>query len=330
MNIAYPNGSTIVDYPLLEHEVVSSLAQRLVIDQGAIKIDSAHHNLDQAHLVLDGVLSQGQDYFKITKQGTTLLRADHTGKLLLENMQAHVIEVEDDVALYGDATLTYTPQDANTGVNVVPPYTYRFGANSGDVGDYTNRGDGLEMKEPDDAATGDRKNKILIQVNSGTPTIELLSNKVAGEPDFLIRNKTLQQVLSLDSTGVHLRCDEKASVYITPGTPLTVATLTDGKQVHWFELSVPWTAANPDAEIEIEQAVAISGFSTIENLEVYLDDEIQVNEIQSRVYIKRWGVYRFSKQKLWIVLGLELRNNETSLVSGAFIRLTFNNKKVLT
>ena len=59
MNIAYADGSTIVDYPLIEREVVSSLAERLVIDSGAVKLDSAHENLDQAHLVLDGVLAQG-------------------------------------------------------------------------------------------------------------------------------------------------------------------------------------------------------------------------------------------------------------------------------
>ena len=81
MNVAYPNGSVIVDYPLIESEVVSSLVERIVIDQGAIKMDSAHENLDRAHLVLDGILEQGHDYFKITKQGVTLLNADYLGKL---------------------------------------------------------------------------------------------------------------------------------------------------------------------------------------------------------------------------------------------------------
>ena len=362
MNIAYPNGSTLVDYPLLEHEVVSSLAQRLVIDKGAIKVDSAHHNLDQAHLVLDGVLTQGQDYFKITKQGSKLLHADHTGKLFcnagvtspniqdieteltnsthlnthgtlvkrdnnnsttFQHLTTNILNASQDVAMYGDCALTYTPQTSQ-GVNI-PGYTYRFGRNTEELGDFSGVGNGLEFKEP--GATG---NTILIQTNVGTPTIEFRANKTAGVEWLLVRNSADLEALSLDSTGVHVRCDEKAAVYLTPGTPLTVSTLTDGLQSHWFELSVPWTAANPEAEIEIEQDVAIAGFRTIENLEVYLDDEIQANEIQSRVYIKRWGVYRFSKQKLWVVLGLQLRNNETSLVSGAFIRLTFNNKKVLT
>ena len=81
MNIAYPDGSIIVDYPLIESEVVHSLAERIVVDSGAIRIDSAHHNLDQSHLVLDGVLTSGQSYFKITKSGTTLVNCDHTGEL---------------------------------------------------------------------------------------------------------------------------------------------------------------------------------------------------------------------------------------------------------
>ena len=67
MKVAYADGTTLVDYPLLEERVITHLAQRIVVDSGAVRIDSAHHNLDSSHLVLDGVLSEGQDYFKIVK-----------------------------------------------------------------------------------------------------------------------------------------------------------------------------------------------------------------------------------------------------------------------
>ena len=362
MNIAFPDGTTVVDYPLMEREILSSLAERLVVDQGAIKIDSAHQNLDRAHLVLDGVLTQGHSYFKITKQGTTLVNADHTGKLFcnadvtgpniqalettlgnsthlsthdtlvkrdnnstttFEHLTTNILNASVDIAMYGDCALSYTPQDAQ-GTNL-QGYTYRFGRNTEELGDFSGVGNGLEFKEP--GLTG---NMLLMQTNINTPTIEFRANKTAGVEWLLVRNSADQEALSLDSAGVHIQCVEKNSVYITPGTPLSVSTLTDGLQAHWYELTTQWTAANSETEIEIEQNVASAGFRIVENMEVFLDDQIQSSEVQSRLFVKRWGVYRYSKQKLWIVLGLELRNNETSLVSGSLIRLSFNNSLVLT
>ena len=362
MNIAFPDGSTVVDYPLMEREIVSSLAERLVVDSGAIKIDSAHHNLDQSHLVLDGVLTQGQNYFKITKQGVTLVNADHTGKLFcnadvtgpniqaletevgnsthlsthdtlvkrdnnstttFEHLTTNILNASTDVAMYGDCALTYTPQDAQ-GVNIAG-YTYRFGRNTEELGDFSGTGNGLEFAEP-----GSTGNMLLMQTNVGTPTIELRANKTAGVPWMLIRNSSDNEALSLDDAGIHVRSDEKPGVYLTPGTPLVLHTLTDGKQAHWLELSVPWTSTTSETEIEIEQPVADAGLRIIENMEIFLDDQIQSSAVESRVYVKRWGTYKYSKQKLWVVLGLELRNGETSLQSGSFIRISFCNKKVLT
>ena len=362
MNIAFPDGSTVVDYPLMEREIVSSLAERLVVDSGAIKIDSAHHNLDQSHLVLDGVLTQGQNYFKITKQGVTLVNADHTGKLFcnadvtgpniqaletelgnsthlsthdtlvkrdnnstttFEHLTTNILNASTEIAMYGDCQISYTPQDAQ-GTNL-QGYTYRFGRNQADFFDFSGTGNGLEIAEP--GLTG---NMILIQSNAITPTIELRVNKNAGVPWMLIRNSADNEALTLDDAGIHIRSDEKPGVYLTPGTPLVLHTLTDGKQAHWLELNTTWTSATTETEIEIEQPLAVGGLRVIENLEVFLDGQIQGSAVESRVYIKRWGVYKYSKQKLWVVLGLELRNGETNLVQGSFIRLSFNNCKVLT
>ena len=100
MNIAYPDGSIVVDYPLIESEVVHSLVERLVVDSGAIRLDSAHHNLDQSHLVLDGVLTSGQSYFKITNTGTTLVNCDHTGKLFCnaDVTGPNIVDLETEMA----------------------------------------------------------------------------------------------------------------------------------------------------------------------------------------------------------------------------------------
>ena len=250
--------------------------------------------------------------------------------LTSETMHTDVIEVETDVALYGDATITYTPQDANTGLNITPAYTYRFGANSEGVGDFTTRGDGLEMKEPDDPISGDRKNKIVIQVNAQTPTIEMLVNKNAGESFVLIRDKDLTPLVSLDSAGSHIQTDLKTPVNLTPGNALTVSTLTEGLQSHWFILSAPWSSNTSETEVVIEESSTHQGLRIIENLEVLVDDLGLLSMIHSRVYVKRWGVYRHTTQSVWIVLGVEFRNQETSLANSTLIRLSFNNKVVLS
>ena len=65
MKVARADGSVVVDYPIIEHSLEQHIANRIVVDHGAVRIDSANHSLDESHLVLDGVLTQGQDYFKI-------------------------------------------------------------------------------------------------------------------------------------------------------------------------------------------------------------------------------------------------------------------------
>ena len=76
-----PNGSTLVEFPIRESSVSHDLAERIVVDGGAIRIDSANHSLDQSHLVLDGELTAGQDYFKITRGGQKLCNVDWNGVL---------------------------------------------------------------------------------------------------------------------------------------------------------------------------------------------------------------------------------------------------------
>ena len=373
MNIAFPDGSTVVDFPLIEREVVSSLAERLVIDGGAIKIDSAHDNLDNAHLVLDGVLEQGQEYFKIMRSGVkqlsvdyngilqapkgivspeitflgndvatnrtaiensthlnthnTLVKRDNTSTTTFQSLTTNILNASQDVAMYGDCALTYTPQDSQ-GTNL-SGYTYRFGRNTEELGDFSGLGNGLELAEPNDPITSERMNQILIQVNEGTPTIEMIVNKSPSEDWLLIRDKDLEPVLSLNSSGCHIRTVQKAFVNLTPGNTLSLNTLTEGMQSHWFQLSSPWTGNTTETEIEISEAAANSSKKMIRGLEILIDDLGTASEIQSRIFIKRWGVYRHDKQRLWVVIGLELRNSETQIAGNTKFRLSFNNKIVL-
>lgn len=372
VKVASPDGGTYIDYPLLEDSIFSSFAQRIVVDNGAIILDHANHTDDLAHLVLDGVLSAGQDYLKITKNGEKLLNADYTGKLhchkdvtgpnitalenttaalqtivnnsthenthdtlvkrnnngstTFEDLTTNIISVSQDCALYGDAALTYTPQTEQE-VNI-PGYLYRFGRNTEELGDYSGVGNGLEMKQPD--IQGVSGNKILIQVNETTPTIELQVNKETTAVEWvLIRDETDAEALILDQEGCRIQSTIKSPVLLTPGVDLNLNSLSAGPQTHRFTLTQAWPNTNVFQHIEISGDVSASEHRGIENLEVVLDDlslPATITDIDSRIYIQKWGVYRNTKQRLWMILAVEFRNNENGVANGSLVRLSFNNK----
>ena len=385
MKIALANGSTVVDYPLIEQSVVSHSAERIVIDEGKIRIDSANHTLDEAHLVLDGVLTSGQNYFKILKSGQTLLNCDHTGQLHchqditapvisgmlteITNLQtsdttqntaianntaeisnsthqsthdtlvkrnnndttsfhditSNIISINQALALYGDAALTYTPQDQN-GINI-SGYTYRFGRNTEELSDFSGIGNGVELKEPSG-------NQIIIQVNQSTPTIELQVNKSNAEPYILARNTASEKIIQINEHGISQRYDVFALNQLTPGTLFETTALINGPQVHRFELFSAWTEQISESIIEIISAElqSTTEHRIIENLDICLDDlsvVSGVSDIHSRVFVKRWGQYRNTVQRLYIVVGCDFHNNETQLDANSQVRISFNNKLVL-
>ena len=322
--VAYPDGSTIFDYPLIEENVVTHLAQRIVVDSGAIKIDSAPHNVDQSHIVLDGVLAEGEDYIKVTKSAQTLVNIDYQGVVNAHKMSTNLIDVKQSVDLYGDAATQYTPQTSF--FQNVPGYTYRFGKNQEELGDFSPQGDGLEMKEP----TG---NEILIQVNDITPTIEIRRVKNPGVELLLVRTPQPldHKLLSIDDAGLHVRRNDQNINLMTPGNALSVGLLYQGFQTHKFTLDQAWTNASTETEIEIYSATSAAEFLHIQNLEVTLDDRSQpssVADANARVYVKRWGVYRNTYLRLWLVLGVDLRG-DSSVASGRYLRVSFNNKLLL-
>ena len=171
-------------------------------------------------------------------------------------------------------------------------------------------------------------NKILIQVNDSTPTIELQVNKEAAVEWVLIRDHTDNEMLILDNQGCRLRSVVKSPVQLTPGVSLSLNSLIDGPQTHRFTLTQAW-GENLSQQIQISGDTSASVHRSIENLEVVLDDlslPAAITDIHSRIYIDRWGVYRNTKQVLWIVLAVEFMNSETSIANGSLVRLSFNNK----
>ena len=375
MNVARADGTIVVDYPIIEHSLEQHVANRIVVDSGAIRIDSANHTLDEAHLVLDGVLSLGQSYFKIMRSGVKLLSVDYNGilqapqgivapeisflgvdvaanKTAIENsthvnthqtlvkrhddgthfekVVTNTLSVQDGIGLYKDASLQFVPQDENH-VNI-PGWLYRFGANTDEGWDFTQAGAGLEFKQPD--GTYGKGNQILIQTNDYTPTIEIKTNKTT-EPSILIRNAvTEKKVVELDSEGVHILPHQPGIVQITPGQHHQAISLHEGYQVHRFQIGVAWsnTVAESTIELRGNDPQPAGTYHSVQNLEVTLDDLSQilpVTAVESRVYIKRWGVYRNHHSKIWIVLGVDFRNNETSLLQGSILRISFNFNRLL-
>ena len=329
MKVAYPNGSTITDYPLIEEEVITHLAQRIVVDSDAIRIDSAHHNLDNSHLVLDGVLTEGQDYFKVMKSGQTLVNCDYQGHIHAHKFYTNLIDARQSVDLYGDAAVQYVPQDS-AGDNV-HGYKYRFGKNQQELGDFSTQGDGMEMRNMPWGG-----NEILIQVNDITPTIEIHRVKNPGVESFVISSERQSEqdpgdkLITIDDAGLHVRRDDQNVQLMTPGNAISVEMLLSGFQTHRFTLNSAWTA-NTETEIEIYSATSLAEFRHIQNLEVTIDDLSQaggVAAINARVYVKRWGCYRNSYLRVWVVLGVDLRG-DANIPSGRFIRLSFNNKLIL-
>ena len=376
MKVARADGSIVVDYPIIEHSLEQHIANRIVVDHGSVRIDSANHSLDESHLVLDGVLTQGQDYFKIMRSGVKQVNVDYNGILwahqgvsspgltaleldviankaalassthdnthdtlvkrhndgtLFEKIVTNTLSVQDGIGLYKDGVLQFVPQDANN--QNVPGWIYRFGANTDEGWDFTQAGAGLEFKQPN--GSYGNGNEILIQVNDYTPTIEIKANKQS-EPALLLRNAvTNTKVLEMDHEGVHIYPHQPSMIQITPGQHHSAVSMHEGYQVHRFQLSVPWGSSTPETTMELRgNDPQPSGvFHSVQNIEVTLDDLSQllpVTAVESRVYIKRWGVYRNLHSKIWIVLGVDFRNNEVALAQGSIIRISFNFNRLLS
>ena len=107
--------------------------------------------------------------------------------------------------------------------------------------------------------------------------------------------------------------------------------LISGFQTHRFKLDQAWANASTETDIEIYSATSAAEFRHIQNLEVTFDDLTQpggVANANGRVYVKRWGVYRNTYLRVWIVLGIDLRG-DTEIASGRFVRVSFNNNRLL-
>lgn len=376
MNVARPDGTVVVDYPIIEKSIEQHVANRIVVDHGKIRIDSANHSLDEAHLVLDGLLTQGQDYFKIMRAGVKQVNVDYNGILwchqgvsspgltalevdvlanktavansthanthntlvkrhddgtLFEKIVTNTLSANDGIGLYKNATLQFVPQDENN--NNIPGWMYRFGANTDQGWDFSQAGAGLEFKQPDGAYGNG--NQILIQVNNYTPTVEIKLNKTNSEPALLIRSAISEKaVIELDAEGVHILPHQPNIIQITPGQHHSTVALHEGYQVHRFQLDVAWSSTINETTLELRgiEAQPFGKFHSVQNIEICFDDLSQptpVTNVSSRPYIKRWGVYRNVHSRIWIVLGVDFRNSETSIAQGSLFRISFNFNRVL-
>ena len=176
-----------------------------------------------------------------------------------------------------------------------------------------------------------------MQVNDFTPTIQIHRKKNPGVPSLVISSERQTEqglgdkLVSIDDAGLHVRHNELNVVLMTPGNAISQEMLLNGFQTHMFTLNAAWDNESTETEIEIFSATSSAEYRHIQNLEVALDDLSQPSTVSStnaRIYIKRWGVYRNTHLRVWLVLGVDL-GGENEVASGRFIRVSFNNKLIL-
>jgi riboflavin synthase len=268
---------------------------------------------------------------KITLRLLSLLKPiDYQGVVNAHKMSTNLIDVKQSVDLYGDAAIQYVPQTSQ--FQNVPGYTYRFGKNQQELGDFSTQGDGLEFRNMPWGG-----NEILMQVNDITPTIEIHRVKNPGVETLVVTSERQSEqdpgnkIITIDDAGLHVQRNDKNINLLTPGNALSVGLLMQGFQTHKFTLDQAWTSGSTETDIEIYSATSAAEFLHIQNLEVTLDDRSQPNsvaEVNARVFVKRWGVYRNTYLRLWLVLGVDLRG-DSSVATGRYLRVSFNNKTLL-
>ena len=252
----------------------------------------------------------------------TLVKRNNNGTTSFHDITTNVLSANQAIAIYGDATIQFVPQD-DQGQNL-SGYTYRFGRNSEELGDLSGTGAGLEFKDT-------LNNEVLMQVNKNTPHIELKVNKEPNIPFVRIRNNNSDSIIEITEQGIIPKVHIVNTIYLTPGALLQTSML-GGYQSHVFELGYAWLDTTGETRIEFSESQSSADFHLIENIQVCLDDRslsIPVSDITSRIVLKRWGVYRNTNHILEIVLGCDFHSNAIEVEVGSRIRVTFNNKKLL-
>jgi hypothetical protein len=170
-----------------------------------------------------------------------------------------------------------------------------------------------------------------MQVNKNTPSIELKVNKEANIPFIRIRDNNSDSILEVNEQGLIPKVTVANIIYLTPGA-LLQTSMSSGYQSHVFELGSAWLDSSGDTRIEFSESQSSAEYHLIENIQVCLDDRglsVPVNDINSRIVLKRWGVYRNVYHKLELVLGCDFHTNAIEIEVGSRIRITFNNKLLL-
>jgi hypothetical protein len=258
----------------------------------------------------------------------TIVKRDNNGTTGFHDITTNYLSVTEGMGLYGEASLQYVPQDDQTPPQNVMGYTYRFGHPGGiHIDEPGYFGAGLEMKDI-------LENHLLMQVNKKTPHINIQVNKNAGIPYVLIRDSDDIPEIEINAEGFAQRYHIYPIQTFTPGQKLSLV-MRDGPQTHVLELGIGWTADTSETIVEFKLTGSAGDYRVIENLEVCLDDRAQpipVGDLYARITIKRWGVYRNNFQTLYMVLGIDFdpNANEVEVEMNSFLRISFNNKKVLS
>ena len=260
------------------------------------------------------------------KTDATLVLRDNSGGTDFTKLTTDILEVESGgaIALYGDANVQWVPQDAQ-GQNIVGAIT-RLGRNHEEQKDQSGAGDGLEViGRPE--ASGER-NRVQLFAYSGAPSVELLSNKIAGVPVWRLRDSTNIIRYEIDDYGSALRMDAPLTLNVVPGVDKN-STLHRGLKEYRLILQTAWSTG---FIVLVVRSNTYAENHMIKQIEVQLDERLASNPISSQVYLVRHEKHLKSQayvDEVRIIMKNTLLNGETSIPSGTIIRVLVLNSRII-
>ena len=256
----------------------------------------------------------------------SLVQRNNTGTMFTI-LNTEVIQVEDQVSMYGDAQLLWIPQETVNGVlQNVPGSFVRVGRTEA-VGAVA--GDGIELVGR--AMDVGKRNEVRITANDTAPSIEIQANKSNTAPYIRCTDENDIVVNEISEDGFSQAMVNSSNIDVIPGIDVSVS-LKSGLVRHFVFLTTPWTDVSKDVVILLTTDVVDYEFNYFFTCEVSLNELTTLPQYtQSVVYVDRISknVRKDAASQIRVVIKLELHNGENQLGDDAILNFTYNNQKML-
>ena len=326
-DIVAPSLTTVQNVASTNATSVNTLTSNLnTLEQTMISSDLTLYNqIISLQTVINGGTSQAVN--------DSLVKRDNTAGTMFTKLNTEVIEVDDQVAMYGNANLMWVPQVTVDGVTSNVAGTHVTVGKNLAIG--AGAADGLEIFGLPLDANGLATNQVLITANDTAASINLQCNKSNTAP--YIRCSNLNDVVQneISEHGFsQLMLHVNPLFQATPG--LVVGGALEGGTLRRYRLhlAVPWSNVADEIPFVLQQNSNTDDeeFRYL-TCEAFLDEsDVEAGYTDSVVYVDRVmkNVRKNSPSIIRIVLKMELLNGETEIPLGSMIRVTINNQKMLT